>query len=178
LVFLLCLFHLENHVCLSCGVQVVGAAWHATMRIVAGVGDLVQRTGDGRTGRVLGGQAIERSVCQRFGLKTTGTVCKWFGLKTTDGFTSVWASKPMVTVCEWFGHKTTRTVFIGLASKPAVTVFSSLVSKLVVTVSPGFASKPTVGFLFEPQNQCGGGFPGLSLKTGSSDLVIWASKSP
>jgi hypothetical protein len=29
---------------------------------MAGVGDLVQRTGDGRTGRVLGGQVIERSV--------------------------------------------------------------------------------------------------------------------
>jgi hypothetical protein len=31
------------------------------MRIVVGVGDLVQRTGDGRIGRVLGGQTIERS---------------------------------------------------------------------------------------------------------------------
>jgi hypothetical protein len=31
------------------------------MRTVAGVGDMVQRVGDGRTGRVLGGQAIERS---------------------------------------------------------------------------------------------------------------------
>jgi hypothetical protein len=31
------------------------------MRIVAGVGDLVQRVGDGLTGQVLGGQAIERS---------------------------------------------------------------------------------------------------------------------
>jgi hypothetical protein len=31
------------------------------MRIVVGVGDLVQRTGDGHTGRVLGGRAIERS---------------------------------------------------------------------------------------------------------------------
>jgi hypothetical protein len=31
------------------------------MRIVAGVGDLVQRTEDGHTGRVLGGRAIERS---------------------------------------------------------------------------------------------------------------------
>jgi hypothetical protein len=30
------------------------------MRIVAGVGDLVQRTGDGRTGRVLGSWAIKR----------------------------------------------------------------------------------------------------------------------
>jgi hypothetical protein len=28
---------------------------------MVGVGDLVQRTGDGRTGRVLGGRAIERS---------------------------------------------------------------------------------------------------------------------
>jgi hypothetical protein len=51
---------------LSRGVQVSGVAWHAVMRIVAGVGDLVQRTGDDRTGRVLGGRAIERSG---------GTVC-------------------------------------------------------------------------------------------------------
>jgi hypothetical protein len=50
--------------------------------------------------------------------------------------------------------------------------------KLVVTVSPGLASKPAVGFLVEPQNQGGGGFPGLGLKTGNSGLVIWASKSP
>jgi hypothetical protein len=48
----------------------------------------------------------------------------------------------------------------------------------VATVSPGLASKPAVGFLVEPQNQGGGGFPGLGLKTGSSGLVIWASKSP
>jgi hypothetical protein len=31
------------------------------MRIVAGVGYLAQRIGDGHTGRVLGGWAIERS---------------------------------------------------------------------------------------------------------------------
>jgi hypothetical protein len=52
---------LENRVCLSRGVQVVGVAWRAATRTVAGVGDLVQRTGDGRTGRVLGGWAVERS---------------------------------------------------------------------------------------------------------------------
>jgi hypothetical protein len=69
-------------------------------------------------------------------------------------------------VCEWFGLKTSRTVF------------ASLASKLVVTVSPGLASKPVVSFLVEPQNQGGGGFPGLGLKTGSSGLVIWVSKSP
>jgi hypothetical protein len=31
------------------------------MGIIAGVGDLVLRTGDGRTGRILDGWAIERS---------------------------------------------------------------------------------------------------------------------
>jgi hypothetical protein len=36
-------------------------AWHTAMRTMAGVGDLVQRTGDGHTGRVLGGRAIKRS---------------------------------------------------------------------------------------------------------------------
>jgi hypothetical protein len=53
-----------------------------------------------------------------------------------------------------------------------------LTSKLVATVSSGLASKPVVGFLVEPQNQDGGGFPGLGLKTGSSGLVIWTLKSP
>jgi hypothetical protein len=48
----------------------------------------------------------------------------------------------------------------------------------VATVSPGLASKPVVGFLVEPRNQGGGGFPGLGLKTGSYGLVIWVSKSP
>jgi hypothetical protein len=65
-VFLLSLFHLKNHVCLSRGVQVVGAAWRAVTRIMAGVGDLVQRTGDGRTSQVLSGRAVERmggAVC-------------------------------------------------------------------------------------------------------------------
>jgi hypothetical protein len=81
-------------------------------------------------------------------------------------------------VCEWFGLKTTPTVFAGLASKPVATVFSSLTSKLVMMVFPGLASKPVVGFLVEPQNQGGGGFFGLSVKSGSSGLVIWASKLP
>jgi hypothetical protein len=60
-VFLLPLFRSQNRVCLSCGVQVAGASRRAAMRIVVGVGDLVQRTGDGRTGRVLSGWAIKRS---------------------------------------------------------------------------------------------------------------------
>jgi hypothetical protein len=60
-VFLLPLFRSENRVCLSRGVQVVGVAWRAATRTVVGVGDLVQRTEDGHTGRVLGGRAVERS---------------------------------------------------------------------------------------------------------------------
>jgi hypothetical protein len=51
----------------------VGAAWRTGTRIVTRVGDLVQRTADGRTGRVLGGRAIEMSG---------GTVC---GLHRTRG---------------------------------------------------------------------------------------------
>jgi hypothetical protein len=50
-----------------------GAAWRAATRTMAGVEDLVQRTGDGRTGRVLGDWAIERSG---------GVVC---GLHLTRG---------------------------------------------------------------------------------------------
>jgi hypothetical protein len=46
---------------LSRGVQVADAAWRAATRTVAGVGDLMQMTGGARTGRVLGGRAVERS---------------------------------------------------------------------------------------------------------------------
>jgi hypothetical protein len=74
--------------------------------------------------------------------------------------------------------KPVATVSSGLDSKPTATVSSGLASKLVVTVSPGLTSKSVVGFLVEHQNQGGGGFHGLSLKIGSSGLVIWASKSP
>jgi hypothetical protein len=76
------------------------------------------------------------------------------------------ASKPVVTV------------FSSLTSKSAVKVFSDLASKPVAMVSPGLASKLVVCFLVEPQNQDGGGFSGLGIKTGGYGLVIWASKSP
>jgi hypothetical protein len=80
---------------LSRGVQVAGAAWHAVTRIMAGVGDLVQRTGDGRTGQVLGGRMIERSGDAMCGLhhahgdEERGQV-SWFSLKTNvDGLSVV-----------------------------------------------------------------------------------------
>jgi hypothetical protein len=65
-VFLLPFFRLENRVYLSRGVHVAGAAWCGATRTMAGVGDLVQRTGDGHTCPVLSGWAVERSG---------GTVC-------------------------------------------------------------------------------------------------------
>jgi hypothetical protein len=66
----------------------------------------------------------------------------------------------------------------GLASKPSMMVFAGLASKPVTTVSLNLASKSVVSFLVEPQNQGGRGFFDLGLKTGSSGLVIYASKSP
>jgi hypothetical protein len=74
--------------------------------------------------------------------------------------------------------KPAATVSSGLASKPVATVFSSLTSKPMAMIYPALASKLTVGFLVESQNQGGGGFSGLDLKTGSFSLVIWVSKSP
>jgi hypothetical protein len=59
--FSLSLVHSEKRVCLSRGVQEVGATWRAATSTVARVGDLVQRTGDGCTGQVLGCRTVERS---------------------------------------------------------------------------------------------------------------------
>jgi hypothetical protein len=87
-------------------------------------------------------------------------ICEWFDLKTTWTVFAGLTSKPVATISS------------GLASKPVATVFSSLASKLVAMVSLSLDSKPVVGFLVEPQNQGGGGFPGLGLKTGSSSLMI------
>jgi hypothetical protein len=78
-VFLLPLFHLENHVCLSRGVEVVGAEWRAATWTVAGVGDLVQRTGDGRTGRVLDGKWSRGRVAPC-------AVCTWHVETRNTGF--------------------------------------------------------------------------------------------
>jgi hypothetical protein len=87
-------------------------------------------------------------------------------------------SKPAATVSSGLASKPAATVSDCFTSKPTTTVFSSLASKLVATVSPDLASKSAVGFFVEPQNQGGGGFAGLGLKTGNFGLVIWASKSP
>jgi hypothetical protein len=84
------LSHLENRVFLSRGVQVASAEWCAATRIVTGVGDLVQRTGDGRTGRVLrwpGGREVGwRRVRSAPGMWRLGVRVSWLSLKTkVDG---------------------------------------------------------------------------------------------
>jgi hypothetical protein len=129
------------------------------------------------------------TVCEWFGLKTTQTIFADLASKPTAIISGGLASKPAATVSSGsalkhavmvssgLALKPAATVSTGLASKPAATIFSSLASKLMVTVSPGLASKPAVGFLVEPQNQGGGGFSGSGLKTVSSGLVIWLSKS-
>jgi hypothetical protein len=104
-------------------------AWRAAMRIVAGVGDLVQRTGDGRTGRVLGGRAIE---------SLDGAVCGLHRARGDKerGFLS-WALKPRSTVCEWFGLKPTRTVSHRFGPQNRWRWFvSSLTSKSLGRFSP------------------------------------------
>jgi hypothetical protein len=105
-------------------------------------------------------------------------VCEWFGLKTSQTVFAGLASKPLATISGCLASKPAATVFAYLASKSVATVFSSLASKLVATVSPSLASKPVVGFLVEPQNQGGEGFPNLGLKTSSFNLVICSSRSP
>jgi hypothetical protein len=54
----------ENRVCLSHGVHVVGAAWRAAMKIIAGVGDLLQKIGDGQA-------HVGYSVARRSGGRVT-----------------------------------------------------------------------------------------------------------
>jgi hypothetical protein len=117
-------------------------------------------------------------VCEWFSLKTTRTVFTGLTSKLVATVFAGLASKLVATVSGGLASKPAAIVSDGLASKPVATIFSSLTSKLVATVSPGLTSKPVVGFLVEPQNQGGEGFPGLDLKTSSYSLMIWASKSP
>jgi hypothetical protein len=73
-------------------VQVAGAAWRAVTMIVAGVGELVQRTGNDRTGRVLGGRTIERPGDVVYDLPCTwrrGACVSWLSLKTKGDDLSV-----------------------------------------------------------------------------------------
>jgi hypothetical protein len=87
---------------LSRDVQEAGAAWRAATRTVAGVRDLVQRTGDGRRsgtrwpgGREVGWRRV-RSAPDTWRLEAR---VSWLSLKTkvVEGFL-IWASKPTALV--------------------------------------------------------------------------------
>jgi hypothetical protein len=139
-------------------VQVAGAAWKATTRIVAGVGDLVQRIEDGRTG--------EYSVAGRSrGRVAPCAVC-----------TVHVETRSACFLVEPQNHG--RRFINDLASKPAGW-FSPVWPQNRCDGFLRFCLKTSGdGILVEHQNQGGGGFPGLGLKTGSYGLVILASKSP
>jgi hypothetical protein len=88
---------------------------------VVGVGDLVHRIGEGRTGRVLGGRAIKR---------LGGAVCGLYRAHGDEkrGFLGS-SSKPRSAVCQWFCLKTTAMVFSDLTSKPMAMVSPGLCLK-------------------------------------------------
>jgi hypothetical protein len=162
-------------------VRVAGATGRVATRIVTGVGDLVQRIGDGHTSQVLDGRTIERSggaVCglhracgdeERdflcLALKPRSTVCEWFGLKTTQTVFFGLVLKLVVMVFSGLASKPVSTVSAGLTSKLDATVFGGLTSKPTATVSVGLASKPVATVSrFEPQNR--------SLRFGDLSLKI------
>jgi hypothetical protein len=148
-------------------------AWHAATWTMVGVGDLVQRTGDGRTGWVLGGRVASCAVCT-WHVETRSAGFMVEPQNQGRRFVSGLASKPLRRFSpvwpqnrwRWFLAVWPQNCCDGFCSKP------------VATVSPGLDSKPVVGFLVEPQNQVGGGFPGLGLKIGSFSLVILVLKPP
>jgi hypothetical protein len=111
-----------------------------------GVGDLMQRTGDSRTGRM-----ASCAICI-VPMETRSVSFLVEPQNQGRRFVSSLTSKPVATVSGGLASKPATTVFSGLVSKPVTTVFSNLTSKLVATVSPDLASKPVVDFLVEPQN--------------------------
>jgi hypothetical protein len=105
--------------------------------------------------------------------------CEWFSLKITRMVFANLASKPVATVSGGLTSKPAATVPDGLTSKHAATVSISFTSKPSMTVFSSLTSKPVaIDFLVEPQNQGGGGFPRLALKTDNYGLMIWTSKLP
>jgi hypothetical protein len=120
-------------------------AWWVMTRIVAGVGDLVQRTGDGRTGRYL---VVGRSR----GLVTScavSTVHK----KTRSVSFLVEPQNQSRRIVSCLASKPLERFISGLASKPPGWFVSSLASKPMRRFVSVLASKPLDGLLVVgPQN--------------------------
>jgi hypothetical protein len=90
------------------------------------------------------------------------------------GYSVTGRSRGRVTPCAVCTvHVETRSASLLVQHKKQGRRFvSSLASKPVATISPGLTSKSVVVLLVEPQNQSGGGFHDLELKTDNYDLVI------
>jgi hypothetical protein len=102
-------------------------------RIIVGVGDLVQRIGDGRTSQVLDGQMI----------RTLGDVL-WVCTVHVETMSAGFLVEPQ-NQGRWFVS--------GLASKPLGRLVSDLASKPLGRFISGLASKPLRRFLLIwPQN--------------------------
>jgi hypothetical protein len=129
------LFHVENRVSLSRGVQVTGAAWWVETRIVAGVGDLVQMTRDGQaqvgysvTGRSRGWVTLCSVCTMHKETRSTGFLVepqnqgRWFvsGLasKLLGRFVNDLTSKSLGRFVSSLPSKPLRRFVSGLASKP------------------------------------------------------------
>jgi hypothetical protein len=123
----LSLFCVENIVCLSHGVQVAGVIWRVATRIVAGVGDLVRRTGDTQS-------HVGYSVAGRSGGQMTLCVICTMHEETR--------SVCFLVEPQNQGLRTIVTISPDLTSKPVATVSPGLTSKPVTMVSPSLVSKP------------------------------------
>jgi hypothetical protein len=133
----LSLFCVENRVCLSHSLQVAGAAWWATIRIMAGVGDLGQRTRDGQA------QVRYLVAGQLRGQMTLCSVCTVHDETRSAGFL-VWPQNQG------------RQFVSGLATKPLGWFVSGLASKLLGWFVIGLVSKALGRFVkkrtFLPSN--------------------------
>jgi hypothetical protein len=94
-------------------------------------------------------------------------------------FVSGLASKPLERFLAVWPQNLLRRLVSGLASKPLERFSLVWPQNQWRQFSPVWSQNWWRRFLpVWPQNQGSGGFPGLGLKTGSSGLMIWASKSP
>jgi hypothetical protein len=139
----LSLFRVENRICLSHGVQVIGAAWQAATRIVVGVRALAQRTEEGQAqvgysvaGRLRGWVTLCMVCTMHVEMRSAGFLVepqnqgRWFvsclARKPLGRFVSGLVSKPLGHLLvvwhenhwdgfSWFGLKTGATVSPDLA---------------------------------------------------------------
>jgi hypothetical protein len=119
--FYLC--KVENRVCLSRGVQMIGTTWRAVTRIVTRVGGLLQRTEDDQA-------HVGYSVAGRMrGQVTLCVVCTIYKKTTSVSF---------LVLTQYQG----RWFVNGLTSKPPGQFVSSLSSKPLGRFVSGLTSKP------------------------------------